>query len=317
MSSVDTGFIENQLEALDRQLKATWEANHAFIPNLLYHYTTADGLIGIINSRKMWASNISYLNDSSELSYASGLVRAVLFNKKDHTDSEVLREFIDRAEFTFNEFDWLSDVYITCFCEDGDLLSQWRGYGAMGGGYAIGFEAKLLEDCTPLREASTLRLRRAMYDENVQVDFIKTTINETCDLLLRIVNAIIPYNVRAIRDVIARFCGFLWDALSEFLFCFKHPTFAEEKEWRLAYKTSDYTYVDLVKFRGSRGSIIPYIELDLSLTHQTETTRLPINNIIHGPTLNPLLTEKSLRLLLMNKCVPLPEISSSSVPFRP
>ena len=30
-------------------------------------------------------------------------------------------------------------LYAFCFCEDGDLLSQWRGYGVLGRGYAVGF----------------------------------------------------------------------------------------------------------------------------------------------------------------------------------
>jgi hypothetical protein len=37
-------------------------------------------------------------------------------------------------------------VFVTCFCEKGDLLSQWRAYarGASGVGYALGFESKSL-----------------------------------------------------------------------------------------------------------------------------------------------------------------------------
>ncbi|MFO1205708.1 MAG: hypothetical protein U1E63_08295 [Burkholderiales bacterium] len=32
----------------------------------LYHYTTAEGLKGIVESQQLWATNIAYLNDAEE-----------------------------------------------------------------------------------------------------------------------------------------------------------------------------------------------------------------------------------------------------------
>jgi hypothetical protein len=37
-----------------------------------------------------------------------------------------------------------ADLYLTCFCEEGDLLSQWRGYGGNDGRYCIQFDASRL-----------------------------------------------------------------------------------------------------------------------------------------------------------------------------
>jgi hypothetical protein len=33
----------------------------------------------------------------------------------------------------------LSDAYVVCFCQHNNLLSQWRTYGADGGGYSMEF----------------------------------------------------------------------------------------------------------------------------------------------------------------------------------
>ncbi len=33
-------------------------------------------------------------------------------------------------------------AFTISFCDDGDLLSQWRGYGSFGSGYALGFQAE-------------------------------------------------------------------------------------------------------------------------------------------------------------------------------
>lgn len=33
-------------------------------PSVIFHYTGADGLLGIVRERKLWASSVLHLNDS-------------------------------------------------------------------------------------------------------------------------------------------------------------------------------------------------------------------------------------------------------------
>lgn len=35
-------------------------------PPILHHYTTQEGLLGIVESKSIWATNIYYLNDAAE-----------------------------------------------------------------------------------------------------------------------------------------------------------------------------------------------------------------------------------------------------------
>ena len=46
-------------------------------PELLYHYTRAGGLLGIVQGHSIWATDIRYLNDGNEFRYGSGLVKQV------------------------------------------------------------------------------------------------------------------------------------------------------------------------------------------------------------------------------------------------
>ena len=39
-------------------------------PRFLYHYTSQQGMLSIINDRKIWASDILYLNDAAEFELA-------------------------------------------------------------------------------------------------------------------------------------------------------------------------------------------------------------------------------------------------------
>ena len=43
-------------------------------PSTLFHYTTATGLLGILGSSTLWASDVRFLNDSQEAIYAQDLV---------------------------------------------------------------------------------------------------------------------------------------------------------------------------------------------------------------------------------------------------
>src|SRR5262245_39760281 len=46
--------------------------------DLLYHYTTQAGLLGIIESGALWASNVRYLNDRGEFGHAMGIAEKLL-----------------------------------------------------------------------------------------------------------------------------------------------------------------------------------------------------------------------------------------------
>lgn len=48
----------------------------------LYHYTSQRGLLGILESKKLWMTNILYLNDSSEFIYTWELVKPELSKRK-------------------------------------------------------------------------------------------------------------------------------------------------------------------------------------------------------------------------------------------
>jgi hypothetical protein len=52
---------------------------------------------------------------------------------------------------------WLDNVFVTSFCEEPDLLSQWRGLAV--GGFAVGFAAEdLATPAKSLEQASLVRV---------------------------------------------------------------------------------------------------------------------------------------------------------------
>lgn len=110
-------------------------------PQTLYHYTTTEGLLGILESEELWATNILFLNDTSELVDAIKLFTAELENNPLKLDKEtgwlhtLILPNLEAAPV---------DHFAVSFCEDGDLLSQWRAYSAQGSGYSLGFKPTAL-----------------------------------------------------------------------------------------------------------------------------------------------------------------------------
>ena len=69
----------------------TWLPMHSSSEDLdLYHYTTLEGLKGIINSRSIWFTHTSTLNDPLELKYGKQLIVNKLSEKiKDVNDTNI------------------------------------------------------------------------------------------------------------------------------------------------------------------------------------------------------------------------------------
>src|SRR6185436_6743286 len=121
-----------------------------------------------------------FLNDQSELSYGRGLVTELLRDRV-ATSSEQLRTIFEYAIQEFETTPSPSGIrirfYVTSFCENGNLLSQWRAYAASG--YSLGFDAGHLKSSEiDDQSGPRLRLRRVEYRSDVQ----RTLINRIIDL---------------------------------------------------------------------------------------------------------------------------------------
>ena len=107
--------------------------------------------------------------------------------------------------------------------------------------------------------------------------------------------------------------------IGDWLYCFKDEAFSEEKEWRLIYQHDSIgSGVKYFKFRTSRGLLLPYISLRLLDPNVfKEEPYFPIKKIWIGPTLDPELGEKALRMFLRNQGYEHSiEIKPSLIPLR-
>lgn len=138
----------------------------------LYHYTSLQGLIGITQSRKLRASDVRYMNDSTELTYALNLLKDAIESRKSTNVAEktVLSAFSIWLRDQMNKGPML---FSASFRESGNLLSQWRGYSAHGKGVSLGFNPAAVQK---LADQQTFSLGKCIYDPEKHIDFIERII---------------------------------------------------------------------------------------------------------------------------------------------
>jgi hypothetical protein len=144
----------------------------------------------------------------------------------------------------------LCRAFATCFCESGDLLSQWRSYGRSGG-YALGFSAERLT-ATSLGEDATetqLVLSKVAYGEIEAARHLEALQKELASQS--------PWGLHGARSHM-----FVLQRVMAELARVKDPSWHEEQEWRLiipAYRPAHLR----PRFRVSDVAIVPYIELPI------------------------------------------------------
>lgn len=259
-------------------------------PPTIYHYTTQQGLLGILESKCLWASRIQHLNDSTE--FLLGLERVIEHLRhgrvNDATDQERVEELVEYAQDLGG-----SSVCVASFSEDGDQLSQWRAYGGVAGGVAIGFDSRKLA----ARASARFKLIRCIYEQSEQERLISHMINL----------ASAPVNEAG------------WDPLSperriinkvlSIAPIIKHGAFSEEREWRLI---SEPVRADILSYRSGASMLIPYFPIELA----DHDGNLPINRIVVGPSPNHVLAYAAVGMLAFKYRVPPLKIAKSVVPLR-
>ncbi len=269
-------------------------------PDVLYHYTGQTGLAGIVENEELWATKIQYMNDATEFGLALRLAREWLENimstSKHSSEKSACAQLMRTLE-------GLEDINILaiCFCERGDLLSQWRGYSRGNFGYSLGFNTDALMQ---IGSGDGFTLGPCIYDSKVQHEIIQQAIAHCINNELAIPSKTNWGFHGPLADLLFR-CGVF----------FKDASFEDEKEWRLISSTVLF-HNEKMKFRSGSSMITPYYKLPLK-----HDDGLAIRQIIVGPCPHMALAKAAVTSLLMRhgNTAPLQgqQIAlGSAIPFR-
>lgn len=259
------------------------------LDDALFHYTSANGLLGILSSGELWSTAYYCTNDESETAAGKGVL-SPMFRQETHKmvaeNDPLVTTFSNRGvdifdyargfeqQITGQTFSAIC-MYITCFCkartkEDftHGLLSQWRAYGP-DGGYAIQFSRKKLSaviEKTNKAVDIVYELKDVYYDNETphklevmshKDKFIQAYKNHLKKLSAPLSELLAK---KTMSSSIAGLLGGPWESLLDYLIQTKNKHFAEEREVRLSLLelTPPDKQVLPTYYFNRNGLIVPY-----------------------------------------------------------
>ena len=308
-------------------------------PKVLYHYASMEKGTSILKHKNIRLSDITKSNDVKEMSiFFPDLFDEMLKNYDEHNGFSYKFEYKGKGNrqafgLFVNELkkkiekefeDGSIATFALCLSEEGDLLSQWRGYADDGKGICLGLNVEEILKFVGISSVSGFSLEKVEYLSKEQIDeWVKNVANQMLGIVEIILGAIEEGNIQYYsakefdEDI---FNTIYYNILSEVEESIKFKTegFKEEKEWRFFIKnslnkddikgkkitsigtlgegarrkTSKYV-ADNVEFNIKENDMVPFVSLKFEKFHNNL-----INQVICGP--NNKIREKDLELFLRN-----------------
>jgi len=293
-----THFVHNAFQEKSSSKKA---------PAALYHYTSLDGLRGILDNTSFWASRIEYLNDKLEMKHGATILERCLneYNGRHLTVTQQKLLFMIQkliADFLNNDRHHVPtgmvpltpyEYYTVSFSSGGDSLPQWRAYGDV----ALGFEPRQLSNSATNLENQLFGVLPVVYHEPDQESICR-------NILSFLMNSLKDTDPRNELILIPSIQGFV-----TMLLLLKHKAFATENEWRFIAMRKHGVESVAVNFRSTSKILLPYIEVELP-------NGLPLIDVKVGPCDEMDYRTQSIRNFLYYKNYNPAIVTQSALPFR-
>jgi hypothetical protein len=302
VSSDEIGHRLSDTERLKPFLEAVKSYDEFLIYGVkdpVFHYTDLLGFKSIISNDDLWLTHLRYSNDEEEMLHGQRIVNEVIAEALNGPSASHRSDFLKDVKKKLAQ---QVDVYICCFCLKGDLLSQWRGYGANGLGVSVCIDPNEFEwltgpDSPP---GGLLRVWKVLYEEDRQRNIIRALLD--CGTSQTGTPEERAENTAA--------------AIQFFVPTFKNVSFEEEEECRMIF-TPAASFKLSPEFRVRRGMLVPYFSLkNLRSLQPQAPDQLPIRSVRLGPSVNKFLNKGSAEMMLKaSKYLGTP-VDCSDIPFR-
>ncbi|MEC5396699.1 DUF2971 domain-containing protein [Uliginosibacterium sp. H1] len=287
-------------------------SSEATPPSTLYHYTSAAGLLGMIQGKSLHATHYAHLNDRVD-----GIFGMSVLEKQIDTlarDLAIESTGLPDTRYKPSYFQDGNDLFVCCFSSKFDHHGQWMEYGDRGQGYALEFSSHGLATIGRSHGGSTQpRLLKVLYKKDEQDKLIAHAKELTLAFIKERAGSC---SSKYEKDVFHSNClRVLAENLYLYCFAMKDPRFADEEEWRLCIPM-DRKAEEQISFRSGKYGITPYIELCNHFSCSTNRSHLPIVNIYPGPNVDEYSAKQAWRLLKWKTSAPGHMQDYSSLPIR-
>lgn len=272
------------------------ECNLVDTPDYYYHYTSIEGLKGIIENKKIWLTHWKCLNDDSEINHGLKVFKRVL-NQYGNGKSKNIKDFICTAiGFLVENRHYFDELYICSFTKNSDSLDQWRAY-CPDRGYCIGIPKKTLVHL----DAFTKCLYQDEKQRKIAEDMLDCFFRECQERNL------ISGKLNREQEFILLKPLFLM--IVSMSLNFKNSHFKNEEELRLVVPVNESDKNE-IQFHMKDATFIPHIEREIV----PEGAKLPGLRIIVGPPERPLAKEMLEKYLESQNCIDF-EVILSKAPY--
>jgi hypothetical protein len=274
-----------------------------------FHYTDYNAFASIVTKKDLWLTDAGFSNDAEELENGRSLIASVVKDQAVGGKTPAVRSLaIDVAKLEADQNGQeipTHGIYVCCFCENGDLLSQWRGYAANGGGVAIEIDSEAFSCVAGVdNPTGVMSFWKVSYDDNHKRRRVQQVLEFWADQPG-------PPDLRAESAAAT---------LQFFVPTFKNPSFEAEAEWRLIFSPGPQCPV-LPKFRTARGLFMPYLEFS-AVTNtfpnpkQAAAGWLVIKSVCIGPGPYKDVNALSADRLLRSYGITGAKVNRSKIPYR-
>ena len=278
------------------------------VPDVVWHYTSAAGLIGILHSGSIFATQLACLNDQTELRYAISLLRNALQQLRNHSgndeDIDYLLDLVAKSAGV--DVAPESPYFVSCFSRHADDLSQWRAYGGGENGYALGFETRHLISAHSL-------IAKVNYDRALHEDIA----TQVAAAFLIFFKEGMKMGRAASREIwVVEFAAAWEAAMGKIGPMLKDPAFEAEGEFRCIHRL-EIDERKRIQFRQKQGLLARHLPLDFPPPGRPRSEMLPIVEVIVGPCRHPSVSKSSVDELLRQKGYGnMTKTSVSKIPFQ-
>jgi hypothetical protein len=261
----------------------------------VWHYTDGNGFLGILQSGRLYATQVSSLNDSKETEYATDLFRdevrkAVVEQDGNFEVISFFQSILEQIkEAPGNPTQGISKFFVACFSTRADDLNQWSKYTkASPGRFAIAFHPNGLN-----REPNST-LYRVIYDRAKLEAAVKKVVYATLNFYT---SGLTGERVEKPEEW-ARLFYMAWDEwIYKLAPLVKDQQWDSEGELRIVHELKIADFPD-VRFSQKRSSLARYLPLDFPCWVKERVSRLPIAKVMVGPGENQASSMVSAVLLL-------------------
>lgn len=266
-------------------------------PAVLFHYTPPAGMEGILSSGTLWATDLRYLNDTSEFRHGIERFVQLLRSVQGDIQNRAVQAGVELALGLLSNPEHYQ-VCVFSFCERGDSLSQWRGY-CRDGGYSIGFGSAQL---AKLGEGA---LARCLYSDEEQLGLVRFVLRAYVSFFDNYVTQFPAHREVAAVNIFEH----LREDLSILAPMIKRRDFDDEREWRLIVPPGPNQ--PKVRHRQGRNGDIPFVEIPW-----TTAGDAVLAEVLVGPLGDQDALDKQLRGIILRKKYRGCSVAHSQIPLR-